>query len=182
MAELTIGYRVPAPILEVANRLLADAAVAVPPSRSARLAGTPPSVRRVAVDQRWRATAAAVAELRAEGHALTGVVVPAGLARRGAPRVGGRGPRPVDHLDGLHGEVPVLAADGAKGLELDGVVVVEPGDIADGVARGARLLYIALTRGRAATGRRHQRRPARRPRAQRARTSTLRRDRLPTSR
>ena len=53
---------------------------------------------------------------------------------------------PVDHLDGLSGQVPVLAADEAKGLELDGVVVVEPGEIADGTARGARLLYIALTR------------------------------------
>ena len=42
--------------------------------------------------------------------------------------------------------MPLLAADAAKGLELDGVVVVEPADIAAGTTRGTRLLYIALTR------------------------------------
>ena len=33
-----------------------------------------------------------------------------------------------------------------KGLEFDGVVVVEPDAILDGTARGARLLYVAMTR------------------------------------
>jgi DNA helicase IV len=33
-----------------------------------------------------------------------------------------------------------------KGLELDGVVVVEPGDIADDETLGLRALYVALTR------------------------------------
>lgn len=33
-----------------------------------------------------------------------------------------------------------------KGLEFDGVVVVEPAEIFDGTARGARLLYVAMTR------------------------------------
>ena len=33
-----------------------------------------------------------------------------------------------------------------KGLEFDGVVVVEPDVILDGTPRGARLLYVAMTR------------------------------------
>ena len=33
-----------------------------------------------------------------------------------------------------------------KGLELDGVVVVQPDEIMDGTPRGARLLYVAMTR------------------------------------
>jgi DNA helicase IV len=33
-----------------------------------------------------------------------------------------------------------------KGLELDGVVVVEPSDIVDAEAQGMRSLYVALTR------------------------------------
>ena len=33
-----------------------------------------------------------------------------------------------------------------KGLEFDGVVVVEPDEILDGTPRGARLLYVAMTR------------------------------------
>ena len=34
----------------------------------------------------------------------------------------------------------------AKGLEFDGVIVVEPAEIANIGARGARLLFVALTR------------------------------------
>ena len=33
-----------------------------------------------------------------------------------------------------------------KGLEFDGVVVVEPNELLDGTPRGARLLYVAMTR------------------------------------
>ncbi|MST32747.1 hypothetical protein GHK86_08435, partial [Acidimicrobiaceae bacterium USS-CC1] len=45
--------------------------------------------------------------------------------------------------------VTVLAAEDAKGLEFDSVVVVEPGAIVaerDERAAGLRLLYVALTR------------------------------------
>ncbi len=146
VAELTIGYRVPAPILDVANRLLADADVDVPLSQSARLGGDPPDVRAVPVAERWAAVALAVAHLRADGHALTGVIVPPALRAEAEDALFAEGLTPVDHLDGLHGEVPLLAADAAKGLELDGVVVVEPGEIATGTTHGTRLLYIALTR------------------------------------
>jgi len=33
-----------------------------------------------------------------------------------------------------------------KGLEFDAVVVVNPAEIFDGTPRGARLLYVAMTR------------------------------------
>ena len=53
----------------------------------------------------------------------------------------------VDHLHQLgHDDVPLFAPETAKGLEFDGVVVVEPEVILDGTARGARLLYVAMTR------------------------------------
>ncbi len=146
VAELTIGYRVPAPILDVANRLLAEIDVDVPPSRSARLGGDPPEIRSVSADERWTAVARAVTDLRTEGHTLTGVIVPPELRAEAHDALFAAGLSPVDHLDGLHGEVPLLAADAAKGLELDGVVVVEPGEIAAGTTRGTRLLYVALTR------------------------------------
>jgi DNA helicase IV len=51
--------------------------------------------------------------------------------------------------DGLGRRVTVLDAEGAKGLEFDAVVVVEPGAIiAERTDRptGLRLLYVALTR------------------------------------
>ncbi len=61
VAELEIGYRVPGPILEMANRLLPEAAPQVRPSRSVRAHGAPPALVRVAREtsssrpssQRW---------------------------------------------------------------------------------------------------------------------------------
>ncbi|MDO9174744.1 MAG: ATP-binding domain-containing protein, partial [Actinomycetota bacterium] len=45
-----------------------------------------------------------------------------------------------------HDDVPVFHAEAVKGLEFDGVVVVNPHEIFDGSDRGARLLYVAMTR------------------------------------
>jgi DNA helicase IV len=48
--------------------------------------------------------------------------------------------------DTLERPVSVLSVADAKGLEFDAVVLVEPGDILAGSARGANDLYVALTR------------------------------------
>ncbi len=48
--------------------------------------------------------------------------------------------------DLAHDDVPVFAPEAVKGLEFDGVVVVNAHEIFDGTARGARLLYVAMTR------------------------------------
>ena len=77
------------------------------------------------------------------------VIVPAAMvagveaALRGAGLDVGEATR-----DGLGRRVTVVAAEAAKGLEFDAVVVVEPAEIAAAVAgaRGLRLLYVALTR------------------------------------
>jgi hypothetical protein len=47
---------------------------------------------------------------------------------------------------GLGEPLVLLAADDANGLEFDSAVVVEPGQIAGGTARGLRTLYVAMTR------------------------------------
>ena len=46
----------------------------------------------------------------------------------------------------LDSDVTVLAADIAKGLEFDSVIVVEPRLIVSETAQGIRALYVALTR------------------------------------
>ena len=43
-------------------------------------------------------------------------------------------------------EIPLFTPEAVKGLEFDGVVVVNPAEILDGTHRGARLLYVAMTR------------------------------------
>jgi DNA helicase IV len=132
-ADLDLGYRVPAAIVDVANRLLAEAAPGVTPCRSVRLDGRPPTFLAVeptlgteGVQDR---IAAAAAELSGR-YTSVAVIAPPGLA-------------PAAHR--LPG-VTVLAPPDAKGLEFDAVVVVEPAAIAGGTAQGLRLLYVALTR------------------------------------
>jgi hypothetical protein len=80
-------------------------------------------------------------------HALTGVIAPDRWLAPIGDALSAVGLAPVGHVQGLAAdEVPVLGYELVKGLELDGVVVVSPGEVLDGTERGARLVYVALTR------------------------------------
>jgi DNA helicase IV len=134
-ADLDLGYRVPAAIMDMANGLLAEAAPDVTPCRSVRAQGLPPAFVAVAPGDDGALAAEvgrAAAELVAR-YTSVAVVVPPGL-------------RPAVAAAGLPGAATVLDPPDAKGLEFDAVVVVEPDAIAGGTARGLRLLYVALTR------------------------------------
>ena len=145
--ELTVGYRVPAPILELANRLLAQAAPGLQPTTSARTHGPSPSL--ITSDHNGIASAAAsaVAAL-AERWVSVGVVVPEFLHESVADALAANG---VVFTDGrktseLGEHVTLLPPAMTKGLEFDAVVVVEPSALATGSPSGVRLLYVALTR------------------------------------
>lgn len=156
-AELTVGYRTPAPILDLANRLLPVAAPDVTPARSIRSVGVAPRFVPVDVVSRDRSDvddelAAAVTEVAAE--LLAGKGTTAVIAAEQAHEVLGRactdaglgfstgaGARLGSEDDRILVVTPLLA----KGLEFDAVVVVEPADIVDGPA-GHRNLFVALTR------------------------------------
>jgi DNA helicase IV len=139
VAELEVGYRVPGPILEMANRLLPEAAPQVRPSRSVRAHGAAPVL--VPVEREELA-----ASVEAELAALTGdwvsvaVIAPEALLPELEAVVAAAGEQIGDA-----GHVALLDPLGAKGLEFDAVVVVEPALIHQDV-NGARLLYVAMTR------------------------------------
>ncbi len=146
VAHLTIGYRVPGPILDVANRLLPLTGVASEASRSVRTGGDPPVERVVAASVLAEAVAAEVAAVRHRHH-NTGVVAPQSRHAEVAAALAGAGLHATDRVHDLaHGEVPLFTPEAVKGLEFDGVVVVNPHEILDGTRRGARLLYVAMTR------------------------------------
>jgi DNA helicase IV len=146
VAVLTIGYRVPGPILDAANRLLPYTDVTSQPSRSVRLEGGPPVVRTVAPEDLMDAVAQEVVAVRHRHH-NTGVVAPAALHTTIGESLAVHGLHVVDHVHDLgHTDVPVFTAEAVKGLEFDGVVVVNAHQIFDGSALGARLLYVAMTR------------------------------------
>ena len=134
VADLTIGYRVPEPILEVANRLLPLTGVDATASRSVRNEGDPPSWHRCrargAVRRRWRSVVA-------DGQAPSPPDRRRRPARSARPRSRRRWRPPasiaVDHVHELgHDDVPLFGPEAVKGLEFDGVVVVNPHEILDG--------------------------------------------------
>jgi DNA helicase IV len=146
VAVLTIGYRVPGPILDAANRLLPYTKVSSAPSRSVRLEGTAPMVRVVEPAGLLDAVATEVVAVRHRHH-NTGVVAPASLHQAIGESLASHDLRLVDHVHDLaYGDVPVFTAEAVKGLEFDGVIVVNAHQIFDGSALGARLLYVAMTR------------------------------------
>jgi DNA helicase IV len=146
IAVLSIGYRVPEPILAVANELLPLTGVDATASRSVRTDGPPP--RWTACDTAsLGATVAAVIGDVKHRHRLTGVVAPTELHDEITAALTVAGLVAVDHVHQLgHDDVPLFGPEQVKGLEFDGVVVVEPDAILDGTPRGARLLYVAMTR------------------------------------
>jgi DNA helicase IV len=150
VADLTIGYRVPEPILIVANRLLPLTGVDATASRSVRGEGDPPSWHRVDPAGLPDAVGRVVGQVK-HRHRLTGVVAPIELHDVLTTALAGVGLIAVDHVHELgHDDVPLFGPEQVKGLEFDGVVVVNPHLILDpdgpDPARGARLLYVAMTR------------------------------------
>jgi DNA helicase IV len=135
-AELEIGYRVPGQILDVANRLLPATGAAVRPSRSVRT--TPVAPRFVPADPDQWAGEVVLATRELLDRYASVAVIGADL-----PSIDGT---PIDVTDGLTDRVTVLGAADAKGLEFDAVVVLEPAAFLSHGERGARLLYIAMTR------------------------------------
>ncbi|MFJ7279234.1 HelD family protein [Kitasatospora sp. NPDC098663] len=135
---LTVNYRNPAEIAEVAAKVLALAAPGTP---------SPTAVRRVGVEPRFAAVvdpapeafgAAARAELErllSEVDGTVAIVVPMDRRAEAAGWAEGLGERAV-----------VLGSLEAKGLEYDATVVADPTGIAGESEAGLRVLYVALTR------------------------------------
>src|SRR3954454_2195999 len=146
VAHLTIGYRVPEPVLAVANQLLPYTDVNTVASRSVRLDGEEPTMRVVAGAELASAAAEEVMIAR-HRHVLTGVVAPERLHGAITEALKVVGLEAVNRVqDVRRTEIPIFSPEAVKGLEFDAVVVVNPAEVFDGTSRGARLLYVAMTR------------------------------------
>jgi DNA helicase IV len=143
-ATLTVNYRTPAEVMDVAARLLAVAAPTVEPSRSVRRTDEAPQIVNVGRDE----LVARAASLARAAHAQGGTV--AVIAPRESHAA------IVDSLSDLGAEsegaatldaaIAVLDATDSKGLEFDHVIVVEPADLVSNDRAGLRLLYVTITR------------------------------------
>jgi DNA helicase IV len=142
---LTINYRTPAEVMDVASRLLAVAAPTVEPSVSVRSTGENP--RFVGAPSLDRLVPLAERHAR-EAVARTGTVAVIAAGALHPPIVAaladlGATAAPADALDA---PIAVLDPTSAKGLEFDHVVVVEPATLVTADRAGLRLLYMAITR------------------------------------
>jgi len=146
VAELTVNYRTPVEIMDVAARVLALAAPGAASPRSVREGHRPPVVRVVAAQ---RVIRSAVAAARAEQAELSDGKVAVVAPTQGIEAIAAELGLDLTRLDAaglLDAPVTVLDVDDVRGLEFDAVVVVEPQEIVDTAPGGFRALYVALTR------------------------------------
>jgi DNA helicase IV len=146
VVPLTIGFRVPAVVVELANRLLPALAVDVPEAVSLRRDG---DLSIVPVPSSADLDAATLVEVTAalerEGSvAVIAADAAADRLRAHLTAAGVANATPDDVEDAAR--VTVVPATVAKGLEYDHVVVHEPADIVAAEARGLNRLYVVLTR------------------------------------
>lgn len=146
--ELTVGYRVPGPIMDLASRVLQLAAPDLQPPTSIRHSGDAPEfVDSSPLTFDSDLASAVRSEIDLIGSGNVGVIVPDAMVEEIDALLTAAG---IDHggamRQGLDFQVTVVPVSIAKGLELDSVVVVEPGRILTQTDRGAQLLYVALTR------------------------------------
>ncbi len=156
--ELTVNYRTPREIMELAATVLAAGAPAVRAPAAVRSSGNEPRLVPAAGDELAASVVAVAAEEMAEvsdqrvgapegAAGIVGVISPLAhlalivecLEERGIS-VGTAGRKALD------APISVLTVEQAKGLEFDSVVVVEPAEIIARSPRGVHALYVALTR------------------------------------
>jgi DNA helicase IV len=139
LRELTVNYRTPAEIMELASRVLAELDTGLSAPTSVRESGTRPWRRSSSDDsltadlRRW--VAEELEELTADrGGGTLAVLCPESNSR------------PFDRLTGDNPRVSVLTVSRSKGLEFDSVIVVDPEGVVAESPRGLNDVYVALTR------------------------------------
>lgn len=144
LEQLTVNYRTPSEIADVADDVLALIEPGLAAPRSVRSTGVPPRAVRVAQGEVDDVVAKVIAEeAGALGDGRTAVLAPGALVPVLRERLGLSAP---DAVVDLESPVVVLPISAAKGLEFDAVVLVEPAAVLAESPRGANDLYVALTR------------------------------------
>jgi hypothetical protein len=141
---LTVNYRTPAEIMDVANRLLPAAAPGVEPARPVRSTGAHPEVLAVAPSELVQSAARAARQSSTRGGTVA-VIAPVELHEALAAALADRG-AVADDVEAIDAPIAVLTGLDSKGLEFDHVIVVEPARLVAGDRSGLRLLYVVLTR------------------------------------
>ncbi|MEU1282572.1 ATP-binding domain-containing protein [Streptomyces sp. NPDC005805] len=147
--RLGVNYRTPSEIMDLAARVRRETDPDFEPPRSVRSTGREPWERTVGPGELARTVAEAAEKAAAPGagegpgQGRTAVIAPAALH----PELAAELPEvTAGEEPDLTRSVVLLDPKGAKGLEFDTVIVVEPELIRTGSAQGVNDLYVAYTR------------------------------------
>jgi DNA helicase IV len=145
---LSVGYRIPAQIMALANQVMLAATPTLRAPTSVRQSDDHPELVQATPDDLLTSVADATRRLADEiTDGTIAVVAPDSMVDRVSKALESAG---IAHgratRTGLEMGVTVVPVSVVKGLELDGVVVVEPARIVAEEQQGLRALYVALTR------------------------------------
>ena len=148
-SQLTVGYRLPQPTMDVANRLLRETQFGFNPPIAVREVGDEPRFVHVETPARLSATVVALvrSELEKLGSGYLAVIVPDAYLDVMSDSLHSSG---IEHglvdAGALENQTTLVPVSLVKGLEVDAAIVVEPEKIISGERNGIRALYVALTR------------------------------------
>ncbi len=145
---LSVGYRIPSQIMELADKVMHAATPGLRAPRSVRDGDELPVIISAPdADGLLTAVVTRARELVSRGNGRAAVICPdhmvdtVSAALDAASLAHGRA-----QSAGLDQGLSIVPASVAKGLELDDVIVVEPTEIVAEDPQGLRLLYVTLTR------------------------------------
>lgn len=145
---LSVGYRIPTQIMSLANQVMLAATPTLRAPTSVRQSDELPEFVQSEPDRLFIDVAEATRKLTNEiTDGTIAVVAPDSMVEQVSQTLDAAG---IAHAratrTGLELGVTVVPVSVVKGLELDGVVVVEPANIVAEEQQGLRALYVALTR------------------------------------
>jgi DNA helicase IV len=145
---LSVGYRIPSQIMELADKVMHAATPGLRAPRSVRDGEELPLITKASdTADLLRAVCARASELVARGDGRTAVICPDHMVDSVSAALDAASlPHGRAQAAGLDQNLSIVPASVAKGLELDDVIVVEPTDIVSEDPQGLRLLYVTLTR------------------------------------
>jgi DNA helicase IV len=147
LAELSVNYRTPSEIMDLAAGVLAVAAPGLVPPESVRTTGKHPVVAEVERSVLAKEAAAAAAAFAADDTGLVGVICPPTHLDAVAEALDAAGVTyGVPERGGLDEAVTLVPVEVCKGLEFDSVVVIEPAAVIEESPQGHRALFVTLTR------------------------------------
>ena len=146
---LSVGYRIPAQIMELADKVMHAATPGLRAPRSVRDGDEVPVI--TAVDSADALNNAVIARARVllqqSDGGRTAIICPDDMVdQMSSTLTAASVPHGRAQAAGLDENLSIVPASLAKGLELDDVIVVEPSEIVADDAQGLRLLYVTLTR------------------------------------